>query len=587
MIRDPVHGYVEVPDELDALVRCAAVQRLRNIGQNARAVAGFPSMTGTRYEHALGTMHLALAAWRSCWQNTVAPEGADRVATQDDFKRAVLAGVSASPTADACSAAWIAGDAQESMLWSDFERRIGLVVGAVGLLHDVGHPPFSHVLEPFYTSRVTEIFGAQAQDEFDAYRQASAEPVQFHEWAGLRIFDSIPDGVFAALPRSLIRLVLADRTGRGWAHSLHSIVDGQFDVDRLDYLMRDAYTAGTEYGSIDSARLVQSLELHRVGPDNWIVGLGARAVSSFETLVIQRAQHYRWVVHHYAVVAACTALERCASQLYELSRTSDGVEGMTLFDTLPNLDYIAIGRGEGGAKGEPCADDHDCFAWLRGARPALEVLARPEQSSEPSRDGTDMRRMARSTLALLDTFDTFSISPITAWRNYQEYLARADQNPEAVRRLLAAAVPATPPAYLRSQASRQAVDVLATELPARLNSGLGAVLSRWGDDHDLSAAERLLTDQVPVVPECGEGCWLVTTMPFLALHDDFAGIWRGDEQALLSDVSPYPLALAAIDLMRPRFHIFFVPFEGPRREATTRQRREVGRAFLETVAGWA
>jgi HD superfamily phosphohydrolase len=65
VIRDPVHGYVDVPAELDALVRSAALQRLRNISQNSRAVAGFPSMTGTRYEHALGTMHLAVRAGRT------------------------------------------------------------------------------------------------------------------------------------------------------------------------------------------------------------------------------------------------------------------------------------------------------------------------------------------------------------------------------------------------------------------------------------------------------------------------------------------------------------------------------------------
>ena len=55
LIRDPVHGYVEVPPELDPLVRSAAVQRLRMIRQNALAIIQFPSMTGSRYEHALGT----------------------------------------------------------------------------------------------------------------------------------------------------------------------------------------------------------------------------------------------------------------------------------------------------------------------------------------------------------------------------------------------------------------------------------------------------------------------------------------------------------------------------------------------------
>ena len=60
-------------------------------------------------------------------------------------------------------------------------------------------------------------------------------------------------------------MVLADRSGSGWAYCLHSLIDSQFDVDRLDYLLRDAANAGTEYGGIDTTRLLQSLELHRPG----------------------------------------------------------------------------------------------------------------------------------------------------------------------------------------------------------------------------------------------------------------------------------------------------------------------------------
>ena len=131
---------------------------------------------------------------------------------------------------------------------------------------------------------------------------------QFHEWAGLRIFDSLPEDCFRHLPRQLVRLILSDRSGDDWTDCLHSIIDGQFDVDRLDYLMRDGLRAGTELGSIDWRRLVDSLELHQVS-DGWRIGLGARGISAFETMLVQRAQHYRWVIHHPAAVAADAALD--------------------------------------------------------------------------------------------------------------------------------------------------------------------------------------------------------------------------------------------------------------------------------------
>src|SRR4029453_14583594 len=99
-VRDPVHDYVEVPGELEALVASAAVQRLRNISQNARANRRYPSLTGSRYEHALGTMHLAVAGWESAWR------------TSDDdaqarFAREVITELRTVPDPDPCTAVWV------------------------------------------------------------------------------------------------------------------------------------------------------------------------------------------------------------------------------------------------------------------------------------------------------------------------------------------------------------------------------------------------------------------------------------------------------------------------------------------------
>ena len=150
-----------------------AIQRLRHISQNSRAVAGFPSMTGTRYEHALGTMHLAVRAWRSCWQHTIPPSGIESADTQKRFQAGGDPRRPALPDRDPITEAWVGSDGatEDSPLWDDFERRIGLVLGAVGLLHDVGHPPFSHVLEPFYARHLTGIFGASASAAFDGLRR--------------------------------------------------------------------------------------------------------------------------------------------------------------------------------------------------------------------------------------------------------------------------------------------------------------------------------------------------------------------------------------------------------------------------------
>jgi HD superfamily phosphohydrolase len=572
VVRDPVHGYVEVPGELEALVSSPAIERLRNISQNGRANRRYPSLTGSRYEHALGTMHLAVAGWRSAWRTC-----------EDDirsrFAREVITELRAAPDPDPCTALWVsADDVEDSLMWHDFSRVIELAVGAVGLLHDVGHPPFSHVLERFYQERIDVVMGPGATRDQTAYAALTGQ-AQFHEWAGLRIFDSLPDDCFQHLPRTLIRLILSDRSGDDWTDCMHSIIDGQFDVDRLDYLMRDALRAGTEHGSIDSRRLVDSLELHQVS-DGWRIGLGARGISAFETMLVQRAQHYRWVIHHPAGVAADAALTRYTEGVFDLAVSPPPTDGAdtaalaALKAVVPNLDYVDSAVRQDVPAGV-CRDDADVLAWLRAARGPLTTLAKSE--------APELRQRARRLLRLHDVSDGFALEPVAAWRNYHEFLARAEQNPDTVAALVEQAPPARSPAFLVSRASREAAALMLTELPARLNGALDELL---GDDDHVGArlVEGWLSTTTPYVEGLGEGFWLVVPVGFLALRDEFATVWRGDVESPLSAVSPFPLALTAIEVMRPHCYAYFVPFAATPLHSGTEARRAVGDAFFQTIA---
>jgi HD superfamily phosphohydrolase len=571
VVRDPVHDYVEIPGELEALVSSPAIQRLRNISQNARADTRYPSLTGSRYEHALGTMHLATAGWQSAW--STCEEG-----VRSRFAHEVIDELRAVTDLDPCTARWLAGDdAEHTPLWPEFSRVVGLVVAAVGLLHDAGHPPFSHTLEDFFRARIDRVMGPVARDDQASYAAATGQ-AQFHEWAGLQIFDALADDCFQHLPRAFVRLVLSDREGNDWAHCLHGIIDGQFDVDRLDYLMRDGLRAGTELGSIDSARLVQSLELHELS-DGWRIGLGARAISAFETMLVQRTQHSRWIVHHHAAVAADAALTRCVEGIFDLATApgGDGPEQGALADlrsALPDMNYVAAAVQPDGETAT-CRDDADLLAWLRASRRPLTALAKT--------DTTALGRTARRLVRLHDVCDRFVLEPVPAWRNYHEFVARAEQNPAPVEILISQAPPARASDFLVSSASRDAAALLLTELPALLNNALAAILTEGGHA-DGRPVETWLSSTASHVDGLGEGFWIVEPIGFLAVREEFATVWRGHEESPLSAVSPFPFALTAIEVMRPRCFVYFVPFEAIPPHPGKDARRTVGQTFLHALA---
>ena len=240
---------------------------------------------------------------------------------------------------------------------------------------------------------------------------------------------------------------------------------------------------------------------------------------------------------------------------------------------LPNLDYVdSAARFD--LPASVCRDDVDLLAWLRAARGPLTSLA---QASAP-----DLRARARRLLRLHDVGDSFALEPVAAWRNYHEFLARAEQNPDAVAALVDQAPPPRSPAFLVSAASREAAALMLTEPPARLNGALDELL---GDDDHVGAriVEAWLSAIRPRVEGLGEGFWLVAPVGFLAVRDEFATIWRGDVESPLSAVSPFPLALTAIEVMRPHCYAYFVPFDTspahPGAQATA-----VGDMFFQALA---
>jgi HD superfamily phosphohydrolase len=262
IIRDPLWNNITLDDLAIRLVDTRAFQRLRYVRQLGLAYLVYPGATHTRFEHALGTWHLA-------------GRTLEMLQGRGEIK----------------------GDVE----------RDARVVAVAALLHDIGHYPFSHALEEIGAPHHEDVAGALLTrgEIADVLRELIAEDA----------------------PERVVELI----RGRS-ASPLQGLISGSLDLDKIEYLKRDALMCGVPYGEIDVDRLIHSLTLVR-DPDTGrsAVGVSEKGLSALESLLFAKYQMYRNVYWHHAVRSATAmykrlvadAIDRGALRVSELASFSD------------------------------------------------------------------------------------------------------------------------------------------------------------------------------------------------------------------------------------------------------------------------
>ncbi len=261
-IRDPIHGTILIDEEERRVVDDPWVQRLRHIRQLGFVSLVYPGAVHDRFQHSLGVMHLA----------------GDRFARQ--ARHPLLAGSVPAADLERC-------------------RRIARLAG---LLHDVGHPPFSHTAEvflpPVEAVRLPE--GWYRDGQVPAGRQATHEDLTLAIIADLARRGSLdPDlarDVAAVLCPAVRRSARLGALG-SVVGILRALVSGEIDADRGDYLLRDAHFLGVRYGVYDLSRLCAT-ETVLPGPDGPELGLDIHGVHALEGLLMARYHMFMQVYFH-------------------------------------------------------------------------------------------------------------------------------------------------------------------------------------------------------------------------------------------------------------------------------------------------
>ena len=266
-IYDPVHGIIAVEGAPLALTSHPAFQRLWGIRQTGFAHLVFPGANHTRLEHSLGVY-------------------------------------------------WVTRQMADHLGLPPVES---LAVSVGGLLHDLGHGPFSHTLDP----SSLEVLG------FGHERISRA-------WITGETLEGITDGtspIRESIPDTLTR---AGITARGVAdlvdpkpgHDSHpllrAMLHGAIDADRIDYLQRDAHYTGVAHGTIDAARLFDTVRSRRGR-----LVFAEKGRNAVEGFLVGRALMYSAVYFHKTVRSAEVMAQSALERLPEYPDVPRSVFGMT------------------------------------------------------------------------------------------------------------------------------------------------------------------------------------------------------------------------------------------------------------------
>ena len=237
VLKDPVHSYIHIHYEV--IWNCLdskEFQRLRRIRQLGGDFQVYPTAEHSRFSHSLGVYEIVR-----------------RMVTEVKTLCAEL---------------------------TEYEK---VCVMLAGLLHDVGHGPFSHA--------------------FEHVTNHSHEEYTVKIILGNTELNSILRAVSKKMPEDIVSII--QHTHKN--DILNQIVSGQLDADRMDYLLRDSYFTATSYGQFDLERILRTMRVRKTSEGRKVIVVKHTGIHSVEDYIMARYQMY-WQVYYHPVARSYEAV---------------------------------------------------------------------------------------------------------------------------------------------------------------------------------------------------------------------------------------------------------------------------------------
>ena len=346
-LNDSIHGLISLTEYERRIVSTIGFNRLHDVYQNSTVYLTFPTNRTKRYEHSIGTMKLCSDMFFQSLLNTtdsMLKEFFDIFAGE---YAAILDGLG--QQADVCTEKLGARPEEMPKLELDKLRHslipnnipnqykvLHLIliqsIRAAALLHDIGHPPFSHIVEFALKDVYLEYkekgmcVKGNAKEFVDIMSKYFEDNRKLHEQMGDEISEGILSKIIAPISENdgkyeenLYDLLVLESVKRIFAEDgafkyLHRLIDSSLDGDRLDYATRDVINSGIDSGKIEYSRIINDMQmLVEKGAIYFCVPL--KAVSSVEDFVKRRYNSYKDIIYHHRVIQSDYILEGIVKDL--------------------------------------------------------------------------------------------------------------------------------------------------------------------------------------------------------------------------------------------------------------------------------